>query len=69
VRITPPSTRRRWDKLATNYQEARQVYEREKPNIIKSKELLPKLATEAQETMQVLRDAQTEFKQAEKTSR
>lgn len=64
-----PIVTRGWDKLATNYQEARQVYEREKPNIIKSKELLPKLATEAQETMQVLRDAQTEFKQAEKTSR
>ena len=39
------------------------------PNIIKSKALLPKLASEAQESLQVFRDAQAEFKQAEKTIR
>jgi hypothetical protein len=45
------------------------VYEHELPNIIKSKDLLPKLSSEAQETMQVLRDAQKEYNKAEETTR
>ena len=45
------------------------MYEHELPNIIKSKDLLPKLSSEAQETMQVLRDAQKEYNKAEETIR
>ena len=45
------------------------MYEHELPNIIKSKALLPKLSSEAQETMQVLRDAQKEYNKAEETIR
>ena len=45
------------------------MYEKELPNIIKTKALLPKLSSEAQETMQVLRDAQKEYKEVDQTIR
>ena len=64
-----PGSECRWEKLSANYHEARTTYEREMPNVIKSKELLPKLSLEAQKTMEVLRDAKQELHSAEKTGR
>ena len=63
------SMRVRWQKLSANYIEARAVYERELPNLVKSQALLPKLMQEAQTTMQVLHDARKELKTIEQAGR
>lgn len=64
-----PIVQRGWGKLTTKLQQAKLVYDEEFPTILKARELLPKLSTEAKATLILFREAQKEADEVAKEYR